>query len=97
MEHVDLLYSGLILTALMLSIWAALLVTAACVFFAPNVFGSSLPARVSNHMPLSFKSVLARGSRLAAQPPLTSASPAGTISSRKKHVSPAVASTCPLP
>jgi hypothetical protein len=37
MEHVDLLYSGLIVTALMLSLWAALLVTAACIFFAPSL------------------------------------------------------------
>ena len=65
MEHVDLLYSGLILTALMLSIWAALLVTAACVFFAPNLFGSSLPARVANHIRLRSNQfwLEARGSR----------------------------------
>jgi hypothetical protein len=37
MERVDLLYSGLILAALMLSLWTAGLLTAACVFFAPSV------------------------------------------------------------
>lgn len=37
MERADLLYSGLILAALMLSLWTAGLLTAACVFFAPAV------------------------------------------------------------
>ncbi len=37
MERADLLYSGLIFTALLLSLWTAGLVTAACVFFAPSV------------------------------------------------------------
>ncbi len=38
MERADLLYSGLIATALLLSIWTGALVTAACVFFAPALF-----------------------------------------------------------
>jgi hypothetical protein len=51
MEHIDLLYSGLIATALILSIWTALLVTAACIVFAPSVVAPSLTARVSNRIP----------------------------------------------
>jgi hypothetical protein len=38
MEQADLLYSGLMVTALMLSVWAAALVTATCIFFAPTWF-----------------------------------------------------------
>jgi hypothetical protein len=38
MEQGDLLYSGLIVTALMLSVWTGALLAAACVFFAPAVF-----------------------------------------------------------
>lgn len=38
MQEADLLYSGLIVTAVMLSIWTGALVTAACVFFAPKLF-----------------------------------------------------------
>jgi hypothetical protein len=38
MHEADLLYSGLIVTAVILSIWTGALVTAACVFFAPNLF-----------------------------------------------------------
>jgi hypothetical protein len=38
MQEADLLYSGLIATALMLSLWTGALVTAACVFFAPKLF-----------------------------------------------------------
>ena len=38
MQQADLLYSGLMVTALMLSVWAAALVTATCIFFAPKVF-----------------------------------------------------------
>ena len=34
----DLLYSGLIATAVMLSVWTGALVTAACIFFAPAFF-----------------------------------------------------------
>jgi hypothetical protein len=37
MEHVDLLYSGLMAAALILSIWTALLVTLACYFFGPSI------------------------------------------------------------
>lgn len=37
MEQADLLYSGLIFTALMLSVWTGVLLTAACVFFAPTI------------------------------------------------------------
>ena len=40
MEQIDLLYSGLIATALFLSLWTAVLITAACVFFAPALFAS---------------------------------------------------------
>jgi hypothetical protein len=36
MQEADLLYSGLIVTALMLSIWTGALLAAACVFFAPK-------------------------------------------------------------
>jgi len=36
MHEADLLYSGLIATALILSIWTAALLTAACIFFAPT-------------------------------------------------------------
>jgi hypothetical protein len=32
----DLLYSGLIATAIMLSVWTGALVTAACIFFGPS-------------------------------------------------------------
>jgi hypothetical protein len=35
MAQADLLYDGVIVTALMLSLWAAGLLTAACFFFAP--------------------------------------------------------------
>ncbi|MGA9472786.1 MAG: hypothetical protein WBV36_10000 [Terriglobales bacterium] len=34
----DLLYSGLIATAIMLSVWTGALVTAAFIFFAPKLF-----------------------------------------------------------
>jgi hypothetical protein len=34
----DLLYSGLIATAIMLSVWTGALVAAACIFFAPKRF-----------------------------------------------------------
>ena len=37
MERADLLYSGLIVTALIRSVWTGALV-AACVFFAPALF-----------------------------------------------------------
>lgn len=37
MASIDVLNSGLILTALMLSLWTAGLVTAACIIFAPAV------------------------------------------------------------
>jgi hypothetical protein len=40
MQEADLLYSGLIATALMLSIWTGALLTAACIFFAPSIFAS---------------------------------------------------------
>jgi hypothetical protein len=36
MEQADLLYSGLMITALMLSVWAGALVAATCIFFAPT-------------------------------------------------------------
>jgi len=45
MEYADLLFSGLILAAVMLSLWTAGLLTAACVFFAP----AFLDHRVTNH------------------------------------------------
>jgi hypothetical protein len=35
MTHADLLFSWLILTAIMLSLWTGALITAACFFFAP--------------------------------------------------------------
>ena len=38
MEHLDLLYSGLLLTAFMLSLWAAVLLTVTCMVFAPAFF-----------------------------------------------------------
>lgn len=41
MESADLLYSGLLLAALMLSLWTAALLTAACFFFAPFVTASA--------------------------------------------------------
>lgn len=72
MEHVDLLYSGLIVTALMLSLWAAVLVTATCIFFVPSLFAPvqassnlkvPLPAPASRTGP----SLVARSSRLAAR------------------------------
>lgn len=40
MEQADLLYSGLLVAALILSLWTGALVTAACVFFAPYFFGA---------------------------------------------------------
>jgi hypothetical protein len=43
----DVLYSGLMLTAFMLSLWTAVLVTAACVFFAPAALGR-VPGTTSN-------------------------------------------------
>ncbi|MFZ0480174.1 MAG: hypothetical protein WAL71_13605 [Terriglobales bacterium] len=39
MERADLLYSGLMFTAIILSIWTAALLTAACCYFATAVFG----------------------------------------------------------
>ena len=45
MEYADLLYSGLILAAVMLSLWTAGLLAAACVCFAP----AFLDPRVTNH------------------------------------------------
>jgi hypothetical protein len=41
MEQADLLYSGLMVTALMLSIWAGALVAATCIFFAPTLSSTS--------------------------------------------------------
>jgi hypothetical protein len=46
MEQADLLYSGLIVTAVMLSVWAAALVTAACIFFAPTIFTPRHPPSI---------------------------------------------------
>jgi hypothetical protein len=40
MERADLLYSALIVTAIMLSVWTGALVTAACIFFAPALLDS---------------------------------------------------------
>jgi hypothetical protein len=40
MERADLLYSGLIVTAIILSVWTGALVAAACIFFAPALFDS---------------------------------------------------------
>jgi len=40
MEAADLLYFGLLATALMLSLWTGALVTAAFVFFAPTSFNA---------------------------------------------------------
>ncbi len=37
MEQADLLYSGLMVTALMLSVWAGALATVTCIFFAPDL------------------------------------------------------------
>ena len=48
----DLLYSGLIATAVMLSVWTVALVAAACVFFAPAFF------EPGNHRPTSGKSLV---------------------------------------
>jgi len=45
MRHVDLLYSGLILTALMLSLWTGALVAAACCFFFTPALRSRLAGR----------------------------------------------------
>jgi len=39
MERIDILYSGLLVTAVILSVWAGVLLTATCVFFAPAIFG----------------------------------------------------------
>lgn len=36
----DLLYSGLLVTAVILSVWAGALLTAACIFFAPSFFSA---------------------------------------------------------
>jgi hypothetical protein len=38
MQEADLLYSGLIVAAVILSIWTGALITAACFFFAPKLF-----------------------------------------------------------
>jgi hypothetical protein len=67
MEHVDLLYSGLIVTALMLSLWAAVLVTAACIFFAPSTSAhvpasSNLKAPVPTPRSRTSPSLVAHGS-----------------------------------
>jgi hypothetical protein len=43
MEAPDLLYSGLMVTAFMLSVWTGALLAAACVFFAPAFFASRAP------------------------------------------------------
>lgn len=51
MEHADLLYSGLIVTALMLSLWAAVLLTVTCMVFAPAFFGH-VPAASNLKAPL---------------------------------------------
>jgi hypothetical protein len=40
MQEADLLYSGLIATALMLSIWTGALLATAFIFFAPAFFQS---------------------------------------------------------
>jgi len=40
MEQSDLLYSGLMLTALILSVWTGALLAAACVFFVPSLLGT---------------------------------------------------------
>ena len=37
MEQTDLLYSGVIATALLLSVWTGALLTATCIFFAPAI------------------------------------------------------------
>jgi hypothetical protein len=41
MEQADLLFSGIIVTALILSVWAGALLTATCIFFAPSRFSAS--------------------------------------------------------
>ena len=38
MGESDLLYSGVIATAIVLSIWVAALVAATCIFFIPTLF-----------------------------------------------------------
>jgi hypothetical protein len=38
MHQADLLYSGLMVTAVMLSVWVAALAAATCIFFAPTIF-----------------------------------------------------------
>ena len=48
MQEADLLYSGLIATAVMLSLWTGALVTAACIFFAPALFDGN-PSRSASH------------------------------------------------
>jgi hypothetical protein len=50
MEQADLLYSGLIVTALALSLWTGALLAAACIFFAPSFF-TPRPNRPSSHKP----------------------------------------------
>jgi len=50
MEQADLLYSGLVVTAVILSLWTGALLAAACVFFAPTFF-SLRSEKASMHKP----------------------------------------------
>ena len=56
MEHVDLLFSGLMLTAVMLSLWAAVLLTIACMAFA-SAFFDQVPAAPNLKAPLASPTV----------------------------------------
>ena len=50
MQEADLLYSGLIATALMLSLWTGALLAAACIFFAHSSSASG-PDKPATHKP----------------------------------------------
>ena len=84
MEHADLLYSGLMLTALMLSLWTAVLVTAACFFFGRAL----LEHRAVAHELQPLSAAMARSSQREAPGSLSKSAPhAATIASTEGHVS----------
>ncbi|MGA9530040.1 MAG: hypothetical protein WBS24_18140 [Terriglobales bacterium] len=93
MERADLLYSGLMFTAIVLSLWTAGLVTAACCYFASSVLGAKL--QPLNNRPRWLMARPARDSQMLTIAPglqartavPTSAPGAATISSTKDHVS----------
>ena len=60
MERADLLYSGLMLTALILSLWTCLLLGAVCCWFASALFGHALSGLRANSHELRSSGLQAR-------------------------------------